>query len=76
MVEFNKVLREELASINLRINEILKNYIDEDTLILLEHLKRKRLRLNFQVSCPHRLTETKVDGKIITICSICNAVKE
>lgn len=77
MVEFNKALREELASVNLQINEILKGDVkDDDAYILLEYLKRKRLRLNFQVSCPHRLQEIEVDSKILTVCSVCNAVKE
>ena len=77
MVEFNKALREELASVNLQINEILKGDVKEDDAwALLEYLKRKRLRLNFQVSCPHRLREVGVDGRTITVCSVCNAVKE
>lgn len=77
MVEFNKALREELASVNLQINEILKGDVKEDDAwALLEYLKRKRLRLNFQVSCPHRLREIVVDSKILTVCSVCNAVKE
>lgn len=76
---FNEELYGRLGAVNREIQQLTNdpNFAsNEDMQIALEHLKRKRRTLSYQIGCNHKLTTINLGNRFVYTCSICNATEE